>query len=84
MGSLSLDLSHLIILKNHHRLESPTRSLLVNAGQDIFLQAGTGNIEATCLNDIRLHSVAGSVSINAHAQELINICFICSDFEFRN
>lgn len=45
-----------------HRLESPTRSLLINAGKDIFIKSGAGNIDASCLNDIQLRSTEGSVS----------------------
>lgn len=45
------------------RLESPTRSLEARATQEIFIQSRAGGIETTCLNDLKLHSVAGSVSI---------------------
>lgn len=34
----------------------------MNAGQDIFIKSGAGNIDVSCLNDVRLHSEAGSVS----------------------
>ena len=34
----------------------------MNAGQDVFIKSGAGNIDANCLNDIRLHSEAGTVS----------------------
>lgn len=34
----------------------------MTAGQDIFIKSGAGNLDASCLNDIRLHSEAGSVS----------------------
>lgn len=43
-------------------MESPTRSLLMNAGKDIFIKSGAGNIDASCLNDIRIQSTEGSVS----------------------
>uniref|UniRef100_A0A182SED2 Gamma-sarcoglycan n=1 Tax=Anopheles maculatus TaxID=74869 RepID=A0A182SED2_9DIPT len=44
------------------KLESPTRSLEARATQEIFIQSRAGGIETTCLNDLKLHSVAGSVS----------------------
>lgn len=44
------------------RFESPTRSLQIHSGQDIFIKSGAGKLDANCLNDIRLHSEAGSVS----------------------
>lgn len=47
------------------RLESPTRSLLMNAGQDILIKSGAGNIDASCLNDIRINS-RGDGSVSAH------------------
>ena len=45
-----------------YRLESPTRSLEMRASQEIFIQSRAGSMEAQCLNDLKLHSVAGSVS----------------------
>ena len=45
-----------------HRLESPTRSLEMQASQEIFIQSRAGSIEATSLNDIKLRSISGSVS----------------------
>ena len=52
----------MIYLLMNCRFDSPTRSLHVSAGQDIFIKSGAGSIDASCLNDIRLHSEAGSVS----------------------
>lgn len=46
----------------NNRFDSPTRSLHVSAGQDIFIKSGAGSIDASCLNDVRLHSEAGNVS----------------------
>lgn len=46
-----------------NRFESPTRSIQISAGQDIFIKSGAGGLDASCLNDIRLHSEAGSVNI---------------------
>lgn len=56
------------------RLESPTRSLLMNAGKDIFIKSGAGNIDASCLNDIRIQSTEGSVSTTFN--NLINVYHI--------
>lgn len=55
-GSESLFVHHI------YRFDSPTRSLHVSAGQDIFIKSGAGSIDASCLNDVRLHSEAGNVS----------------------
>lgn len=44
------------------RLESPTRSLEMQASQEIFIQSRAGSIEANSLNDIKLRSISGSVS----------------------
>lgn len=41
--------------------------MLINAGKDIFIKSGAGNIDASCLNDIRLTSVDGSVSSIQHS-----------------
>ncbi|XP_055300317.1 delta-sarcoglycan isoform X2 [Sitodiplosis mosellana] len=46
------------------KLESPTRSLLINAGKDIFIKSGAGNIDASCLNDIRIQS-EGSIRLDS-------------------
>lgn len=45
------------------RIESPTRSLEMRASQEIFLQSRAGSIEAISLNDLKLHSKDGGVSI---------------------
>lgn len=42
----------------------------MNAGKDIFIKSGAGNIDASCLNDIRIQS-EGSVS--ASFTNLINV-----------
>lgn len=39
----------------------------MNAGQDILIKSGAGNIDASCLNDIRINSRGdGSVSASIH------------------
>uniref|UniRef100_A0A182YCM6 Uncharacterized protein n=1 Tax=Anopheles stephensi TaxID=30069 RepID=A0A182YCM6_ANOST len=55
------------------KLESPTRSLEARATQEIFIQSRAGGIETTCLNDLKLHSVAGSVSILYLGRDLLLI-----------
>lgn len=44
------------------RLESPTRSLEMQASQEVFIQSRAGSIEASSLNDIKLR--ARNVSLN--------------------
>lgn len=36
----------------------------MNAGKEIYIKSGAGNIDASCLNDIRIQSTEGSVSRN--------------------
>lgn len=55
------------------RLESPTRSLLINAGKDISIKSGAGNIEANCLNDIQIKSTEGSVSLSSYIAMVFNV-----------
>lgn len=69
----------LISVNLFKRLESPTRSLLINAGKDISIKSGAGNIDANCLNDIRIQSTEGSVSTSSKLSvfnNLINIYHI--------
>lgn len=69
----------LISVNLFKRLESPTRSLLINAGKDISIKSGAGNIDANCLNDIRIQSTEGSVSTSSKMSvfnNLINIYHI--------
>lgn len=46
------------------RLESPTRSLSMDAPRGINIKAQAGNIEALSQMDIKLHSSDGVVSTN--------------------
>ncbi|XP_053678256.1 delta-sarcoglycan [Anopheles nili] len=55
------------------RLESPTRSLEARATQEIFIQSRAGGIETTCLNDLKLHSVAGSIRLDSSAIYMPNL-----------
>ncbi|XP_052900291.1 delta-sarcoglycan [Anopheles moucheti] len=55
------------------KLESPTRSLEARATQEIFIQSRAGGIETTCLNDLKLHSVAGSIRLDSSAIYMPNL-----------
>ncbi|XP_035780507.1 uncharacterized protein LOC118460357 isoform X2 [Anopheles albimanus] len=55
------------------KLESPTRSLEARATQEIFIQSRAGGIETTCLNDLKLHSVAGSIRLDGSAIYMPNL-----------
>lgn len=44
------------------RLESPTRSLLMEAPKGIQILAEAGDIQAICRNELRLESKDGEVS----------------------
>lgn len=46
----------------HFRLESPTRSLSMDAPKGVHIQAAAGKIEALSQMDIVLHSSDGTVS----------------------
>lgn len=47
------------------RLESPTRTLWVRAPQGVVVESRAGDISASCLTDLRLHSVAGSIRLES-------------------
>ncbi|XP_065346272.1 delta-sarcoglycan-like isoform X1 [Cloeon dipterum] len=47
------------------RLESPTRSLQVKAPQGVAIESRAGDISASCLTDLKLQSVAGTVRLEA-------------------
>ena len=70
---------HYIIIIDLYRLESPTRSLEVRASQEVFIQSRAGSIEATSLNDIKMHSIAGSVS---HKTKILLLSFYFNFCEF--
>lgn len=62
------------------RLESPTRSLSLNAPKGVHLKALAGNIEVASSMDVILQSAAGLVSLvkaaltNLWSWQLIRIC----------
>lgn len=52
----------------------------MRASQEIFIQSRAGSIEATSLNDLKLHSVAGSVS--PFRTKTITIIFFFTPYRF--
>jgi len=62
------------------KLESPTRSLEIQASQEIFIQSRAGSIETASLNDIKIRSSSGSIRLDAEQIILSNLNqFIISD-----
>ncbi|XP_039340078.1 delta-sarcoglycan isoform X6 [Mauremys reevesii] len=51
--------------KLHVILESPTRSLVMEAPKGIEINAEAGNMEATCRTELRLESKDGEITLNA-------------------
>lgn len=56
-----LSLTELLRLLSVPRLESPTRSLLMEAPKGIQILAEAGDIQAICRNELRLESKDGEV-----------------------
>ncbi|XP_077197813.1 gamma-sarcoglycan isoform X2 [Paroedura picta] len=52
------------------RLESPTRSLSMDAPRGIHIKAQAGNIEGLSNLDIKFHSTAGTLMLDAHTVRL--------------
>ncbi|KAF4525654.1 hypothetical protein B566_EDAN001254 [Ephemera danica] len=50
---------------NELKLESPTRSLDVKAPLGVAIESRAGDIRATCLKDLKLQSVAGTIRLDA-------------------
>ncbi|XP_010295868.1 PREDICTED: gamma-sarcoglycan-like [Phaethon lepturus] len=59
-----MDVAHMILL------ESPTRSLSMDAPRGISIKAQAGNIEALSQMDIRLHSSDGVLLLDAETVRL--------------
>lgn len=47
----------------YFRLESPTRSLVMEAPKGVEINAEAGNMEATCRTELRLESKDGEVGV---------------------
>jgi len=54
-------------------LESPTRSLHVQAAQRVKLESLAGELAATCYQDLRLKSTGGSIKLDSSSVMLPNI-----------
>ncbi|XP_067899957.1 delta-sarcoglycan [Heterodontus francisci] len=52
------------------RLESPTRSLILEAPKGVEIQAEAGNMQATCRTELRLESEDGEISLDARKIKL--------------
>ncbi|XP_046394688.1 delta-sarcoglycan-like isoform X2 [Ischnura elegans] len=50
---------------NDLRLESPTRSLEVRAPLGVAIESRAGDISASCLTDLKLQSVAGTIRLDS-------------------
>lgn len=55
------------------KLESPTRSLLMEAPKGIQILAEAGDIQAICRNELRLESKDGEISLDAHRIRLMRL-----------
>ncbi|OWK12272.1 SGCD, partial [Cervus elaphus hippelaphus] len=49
----------------YFRLESPTRSLVMEAPKGVEINAEAGNMEATCRTELRLESKDGEIKLDA-------------------
>ncbi|XP_020391565.1 zeta-sarcoglycan-like [Rhincodon typus] len=61
-GNLSLD-----------RLESPTRTLTMEAPKGVHITAAEGDLKATCRRELQLQSTDGEIFLNAKTIRLGNI-----------
>ncbi|GIX89372.1 zeta-sarcoglycan, partial [Caerostris extrusa] len=55
------------------RLESPTRTLNVKAPEGIGIESRAGDISASCLKDLKLHSKEGAIWLDSERVELRNL-----------
>ncbi|XP_076130703.1 delta-sarcoglycan isoform X1 [Alosa pseudoharengus] len=55
------------------RLESPTRSLFMEAPKGVDIHAEAGDIQATCRSDLRLQSVDGAIILDAQKIKLLRL-----------
>ncbi|XP_024118182.1 delta-sarcoglycan isoform X2 [Oryzias melastigma] len=55
------------------RLESPTRSLLMEAPKGVEIQAEAGDIRAICRNELRLESKDGEIALDAQWIRLLRL-----------
>ncbi|CAL8268566.1 unnamed protein product [Merluccius merluccius] len=55
------------------RLESPTRSLIMEAPKGVQILAEAGDIQASCRNELRLESKDGEISLDARRIRLLGL-----------
>ncbi|KAL2094793.1 hypothetical protein ACEWY4_009512 [Coilia grayii] len=55
------------------RLESPTRSLFMEAPKGVDIHAEAGDIKATCRSDLRLQSVDGAIILDSRKIKLLRL-----------
>ncbi|XP_026051500.1 delta-sarcoglycan isoform X2 [Carassius auratus] len=55
------------------RLESPTRSLYMEAPKGVKIEAEAGDFQATCRSDLRLESKDGEISLDARKIKLLRL-----------
>ncbi|XP_036404745.1 delta-sarcoglycan-like [Megalops cyprinoides] len=55
------------------RLESPTRSLIMEAPKGVHIVAEAGDIQATCRNEMRLESKDGQIMLDASKIKLLRL-----------
>ncbi|XP_016358763.1 delta-sarcoglycan-like [Sinocyclocheilus anshuiensis] len=55
------------------RLESPTRSLYMEAPKGVKIEADAGDFQATCRSDLRLESKDGEISLDARKIKLLRL-----------
>ncbi|RXN39421.1 delta-sarcoglycan isoform X3 [Labeo rohita] len=55
------------------RLESPTRSLYMEAPKGVKIEADAGDFQATCRSDLRLESKDGEISLDAKKIKLLRL-----------
>ncbi|XP_078086902.1 delta-sarcoglycan isoform X4 [Mustelus asterias] len=55
------------------RLESPTRSLILEAPKGVEIQAEAGNMQATCRTELKLESEDGEISLEAGKIKLLRL-----------
>lgn len=59
------------------RLESPTRTLTLEAPRGVEVSAGVGDFTASCRKDLLLQSSEGEVSVSLHCICLCMCVFAC-------
>ncbi|KPP63784.1 hypothetical protein Z043_117928 [Scleropages formosus] len=67
----SVETPHIRAEPSHDlRLESPTRTLTMEAPRGVEISADAGDLRATCRKDLQLESTEGEIFLNAHVIRL--------------